>query len=147
MTDLIADAPRTCRTCGCTDLDCSQCITKTGRPCSWVEVDLCSACCTIDLEAIEPSIHAIHQMFGLSYARYLVVPRSVLQSMPAHWQGKMVVLLEEMRVACAQVGIELPTYVVDNSGGEKRDKLMRAWLHDYERGRRNVFAEGKVRVG
>lgn len=35
---------RTCRVCGCTDNDCSQCIAKTGMPCYWVEKDLCSAC-------------------------------------------------------------------------------------------------------
>lgn len=35
---------RKCRVCGCTDDDCSQCIEKTGEPCSWVEEDLCSAC-------------------------------------------------------------------------------------------------------
>jgi hypothetical protein len=34
----------TCRKCGCTDDDCSQCIEKTGSPCHWVEPDLCSAC-------------------------------------------------------------------------------------------------------
>jgi hypothetical protein len=35
---------RTCRVCGCTDLNCRQCIEKTGEPCHWVEQDLCSAC-------------------------------------------------------------------------------------------------------
>lgn len=35
---------RTCRVCGCTDDDCSQCIEKTGEPCTWIEPDLCSAC-------------------------------------------------------------------------------------------------------
>lgn len=35
---------RKCRVCGCTDNDCSQCIEKTGRPCTWAESDLCSAC-------------------------------------------------------------------------------------------------------
>ena len=35
---------QTCRVCGCTDDDCSQCIEKTGGPCHWVEPDLCSAC-------------------------------------------------------------------------------------------------------
>lgn len=34
----------TCKVCGCTEYDCSQCIEKTGRPCSWIEDDLCSAC-------------------------------------------------------------------------------------------------------
>ena len=35
-----------CRVCGCTDEDCSGCIAKTGSPCNWVELDLCSACAT-----------------------------------------------------------------------------------------------------
>jgi PRTRC genetic system protein E len=35
---------RKCRVCGCTEADCSQCIEKTGKPCHWVEDDLCSAC-------------------------------------------------------------------------------------------------------
>lgn len=33
-----------CRKCGCTDDDCRHCIEKTGRPCSWVDDGLCSAC-------------------------------------------------------------------------------------------------------
>lgn len=35
---------RSCRVCGCTDDDCSNCIEKTGVACFWVEEDLCSAC-------------------------------------------------------------------------------------------------------
>lgn len=35
---------RACRKCGCTEQDCSGCIGRTGRPCYWVEKDLCSAC-------------------------------------------------------------------------------------------------------
>ena len=38
----------------------------------------------------------IHSFFGLSYAHYLVLPRSVLQSMPAKWQKKFVKLLNEI---------------------------------------------------
>ena len=33
-----------CRTCGCTDDDCYCCVQHTGMPCSWIEVDLCTAC-------------------------------------------------------------------------------------------------------
>lgn len=33
-----------CRECGCTEDDCSQCIAATGKPCHWVETDLCSRC-------------------------------------------------------------------------------------------------------
>lgn len=35
---------RKCRVCGCTNSDCRRCVEKTGRPCWWVEDDLCSAC-------------------------------------------------------------------------------------------------------
>lgn len=38
------DALRTCRVCGCTDDDCSQCIKASGEPCHWAEDDLCSRC-------------------------------------------------------------------------------------------------------
>lgn len=37
----------------------------------------------------------VHEWFGLSYAAYLVLPRSVMQSMPVEWQRQMVALLEE----------------------------------------------------
>lgn len=36
-----------CRGCGCTDLDCSSCIERTGEPCFWIESDLCSACAAV----------------------------------------------------------------------------------------------------
>lgn len=35
----------------------------------------------------------IHGYFGLSYASYLVIPRSLLQSMPTAWQEDLVDLL------------------------------------------------------
>lgn len=35
---------RSCRVCGCTDDDCSQCVAAQGYPCHWVEQDLCSRC-------------------------------------------------------------------------------------------------------
>lgn len=37
------EEPR-CRECGCTGDDCSYCIKRNGKPCRWVEDDLCSAC-------------------------------------------------------------------------------------------------------
>lgn len=36
--------PDACAVCGCTEEDCTQCVEKTGEPCSWVEPGLCSAC-------------------------------------------------------------------------------------------------------
>lgn len=40
--------PSSCRICGCTDDDCTDCITRTGQPCYWIEPDLCSACLELD---------------------------------------------------------------------------------------------------
>lgn len=39
---------RTCRECGCTEDNCSQCVEKTGEPCTWIEADLCSACVPVE---------------------------------------------------------------------------------------------------
>ena len=44
LYDWDAEEVRTCRVCGCTDNDCTQCVERTGHPCRWVEEDLCSAC-------------------------------------------------------------------------------------------------------
>ena len=35
---------QSCRVCGCTEFDCTDCVERTGEPCSWIEEDLCSAC-------------------------------------------------------------------------------------------------------
>ncbi len=44
---LPASGIRACRRCGCTEHD--ACIDElTGRPCHWVEPDLCSACDGLD---------------------------------------------------------------------------------------------------
>lgn len=38
----------------------------------------------------------VHGWFELTYAQYLTVPRSVLQSMPKSWQCRFVACLEEL---------------------------------------------------
>lgn len=37
----------------------------------------------------------IHEWFSLSYANFLVMPRSLLQSMPEEWQQRFVACLDE----------------------------------------------------
>jgi hypothetical protein len=140
---LIADMPRICRGCGCTDNNCIECIERTGEPCHWIGPNLCSAC-----EDIPDA--PIHDYFALSYARYLVVPRSVLQSMPARWQADLVELLTQMEERCETGGIKLPPYSVrppPPSTASPAEFLMYEWLKEYDRGRRNVFIEGPVRIG
>ncbi|MET9880793.1 hypothetical protein ABZZ36_40260 [Actinacidiphila glaucinigra] len=43
------------------------------------------------------------QWFSLSYANYLALPSTLLQSMPVEWQEHMVTCLEEMETAFAHV--------------------------------------------
>lgn len=42
---------------------------------------------------------AIHTWFGLSYSNYLVLPRTLLQSMPDEWQTRFVGCLRELHDA------------------------------------------------
>ena len=83
---------------------------------------------------------AIHCWFGLTYAAYLVLPRSVLQSTPDKWQRKFVKLLEELE----EMAEGLPD-MPDNYTVQVRDKRGR-YTHDpyanYDRGRRVVPLKG-----
>lgn len=51
----VAPSPRArgfrgrCRSCGCTDEDCSGCVERTGEPCRWIAPQLCSACGPMEL--------------------------------------------------------------------------------------------------
>jgi hypothetical protein len=41
-------------------------------------------------------LRSIHSWFELTYAQYLTIPRSVLQSMPHGWQHRFVGLMDEL---------------------------------------------------
>ncbi|NCU33256.1 MAG: hypothetical protein EOM23_10085 [Candidatus Moranbacteria bacterium] len=77
----------------------------------------------------------IHQYFGLTYASYLILQRSVMQSMPVKWQKKFVTLLEELDHATNKLTDLPPMYTVNARDGARfiHDKYA-----DYERGRRRV---------
>lgn len=102
----------------------------------------------------------IHDYFGLTYAQYLVIPRTVLQSMPDEWQTQFVELLGELgetyewpenlshsyRVTLhhPDLGIFEDAKRADNEE-EADDLYEQAWgeplrdpLADYERGRRRL---------
>jgi hypothetical protein len=84
---------------------------------------------TIDCE--EP----VHEWFGLTYASYQVVPRSVLQSTPINWQKKFIKLmdeLDEMGYVCPLEG----TY--DVRVRDSKGRYVEDYYRDYERGRRFV---------
>lgn len=95
-----------------------------------------------------PDPEPIHNAFGLSYAQYLVLPRSALQSMSPSWQARFLNVLAELD---HEFDLVLPgnlVYVVhttnaddDSEGvcrGENDDPLA-----DYERGRRRLEPRAK----
>lgn len=79
----------------------------------------------------------IHTWFSLSYAAYLVLPRSILQSMPDEWQERFVACLQEVEEAgytCPTPGLTYSVNVRDNRTGRfEKDSYA-----DYNRGRRVV---------
>lgn len=46
-----------------------------------------------------PTDGPVHDWFGLSYSNYLVLPRTLMQSMPTEWQQHMVACLNELQDA------------------------------------------------
>lgn len=89
-----------------------------------------------------PDPEPIHNEFELSYAQYLVVPRSALQSMPAGWQARFVEMMRELN---RTFDISLPeglVYQVHTKHRNESSAFCRADnddpLADYERGRRRL---------
>lgn len=77
----------------------------------------------------------IHDWFGLSYASYLVVPRTVLQSMPAEWQADLVRLLN---LASAMFPDTEPDGGYRVMALDSRGKFTKDPLANHERGRRRL---------
>lgn len=79
----------------------------------------------------------IHAWFELTYANYLAIPRSVLQSMPRSWQKQFVSLLDKLdeTIDWRRDGIEIKRR--NAHGSYIKDAFV-----DYERGRRRVALRG-----
>lgn len=76
----------------------------------------------------------IHTWFELSYAQYLTIPRSILQSMPLEWQQVFAALLYQLDCQAnwrPQHGKCYWCFLRDTNG-----RFMHDPLGDYERGRR-----------
>lgn len=86
-----------------------------------------------DADEIEP----IHAWFNLTYSTYLVLHRTVLQSMPVDWQRRFVRCLRELDHVVIAAGIDTAeTYTVHarTHGG----KFAREPIPPYSRGRTRV---------
>lgn len=92
------------------------------------------------------TIHAgthepIHSWFELTYANYLAIPRSILQSMPQEWQARFVQCLEELD----------ETFEWRRSGCHvdfrtRKGKFMHDELVDYDRGRRTLTPQNVAEI-
>lgn len=89
---------------------------------------------------IEESEGYIHEWFELTYASYLVLPRSVLQSLPPAIPKQLVDALnaieEHLSPACLPPEGTYSVNLRDENGRFMRDPLCQ-----YERGRRKVTKE------
>jgi len=83
----------------------------------------------------------IHDYFGLSYANYLVLPRSVLQSMPDEWQEEFVELLNQIP---GILGTEFePEGGYDVRARDEEGRFTKDPFSNYERGRRRLKLKAK----
>lgn len=78
---------------------------------------------------------AVHTFFELSYAQYLAVPRTALQSMPVEWQRRFVQCLEQLDDSIDWRPSKGGYWV---SLRDSKGRFMRDPLADYERGRRRL---------
>lgn len=49
-----------------------------------------------DTQTVDRPTRDVHTYFGLSYSNYLVLHRTLLQSMPTEWQHRFVTMLDEL---------------------------------------------------
>lgn len=77
----------------------------------------------------------MHGWFGLSYANYLVLERSLLQSMPVDWQWRLFGLLEELeeRFAGLERAAGFKVRATDCAGHKIKDPVPH-----YDRGRTRI---------
>lgn len=78
----------------------------------------------------------IHNFFGLSYSNYLVLPRSVLQSMPIKWQEDFVKLIEQIPETIDEDFEPEGGYTVLTL--DKNKKFISNPYSNYERGRKRL---------
>lgn len=76
-----------CRMCGRTDSD--ACVSAGGRPCFWLEDDLCSACAVKDFAALEQlSPRIMVESIGRAIQERLSVTPQIARILEMGWQVK-----------------------------------------------------------
>jgi hypothetical protein len=121
-----------CQYCKCTDE--RACV----GGCCWIAEGVCSSpTCRRQhyLAELAEEPEPIHAWFSLSYANYLIEPRSILQSAPVEWQRQFIALLLDLHEMFDRASAPASYRIVplNVSGEETRDKFK-----DYDRGRRRI---------
>jgi hypothetical protein len=123
-----------CGACGTvtpSSMVCATCMTNGDTEALWRRLDEMADLDGLAADSDEP----IHEWFNLTYANYLVLPRTILQSMPVAWQRRFVKCLRQLQAAAW----DLPQ--ADRYTGNCRDERGR-FVADpvphYQRGRTRV---------
>ena len=85
-----------------------------------------------------PTSDAIHEMFGLAYASYLVLPRVLLQSMPVRWQRRFVKMVRELETAFQHVERPQDYWVRTREGNRFVPETLPPYRHGYVEPRKAV---------
>jgi hypothetical protein len=83
----------------------------------------------------EEGIEPMHEWFGLTYANYLTLPRSVIQSMPDEWQARLRRCLDDLDEAAGH--LDWP-YSYRVQPIDERGRFVRDPMPHYQRGRTRV---------
>lgn len=96
------------------------------------------------MTAAYPTTEPVHEYFGLSYCNFLVVHRSIAQSMPTEWQRRFVDLMSEADRAVKDAGIETASsYTI--RARDRDGKFIADPIPHYNRGRTQLHLGGEER--
>lgn len=92
---------------------------------------------------VESGADRLHTWWELSYAAYLVVPRTIMQSMPDEWQARMCALLDEGHEILQKHGMDWPPKghsVTVQLRNDSTGQFVPDEIADYQRGRRRLWS-------
>jgi hypothetical protein len=80
----------------------------------------------------------VHTYFSLTYSNYLVLHRSILQSMPMDWQPRFTEVMREVDAAVESAGLNMPASCTVRWRDDK-GKFVSDPIPHYNRGRTDVL--------
>lgn len=93
-------------------------------------------------QPVESGAERMHTWWELSYSSYLVIPRTIIQSMPDDWQGEFCTLLDRAHLILKAMNVEWPPKdhsIAVQLRHEPTGHYVKDDLADYQRGRRRLW--------